>query len=232
MKITHSKDLPMANYSISDMLPPIPGTSHYTILPTKFIDNVSPQTVKFNLPKEFDGLERIILQATGNLQRLLSAYFNRPVNIQHVKNLELPATPNSDRQSYFDSDEDSNDATVVIKRFERQINLYSEDKFLYKADSVLIVKNQTVLDLIEKQKAGIAQVFWALQRTPEFKLHAIGRHGNEDRGSFWRDYTLSVDDLLHCHIREMFPADVFSSTVPRVPQMGPCETGTIWMAIE
>lgn len=107
-------------------------------------------------------MERIILQATGNLQRVLAAYFNRPVNIQHVKNVELPATPQSQRKDDFESDSDDNndDATVVLKRFERQINLYCEEKFLYTADSVLIVRNQRVLDLIEKQKAGIAQIFW------------------------------------------------------------------------
>ncbi|KAI8577541.1 hypothetical protein K450DRAFT_273689 [Umbelopsis ramanniana AG] len=224
--------LSMGSYGISHMLPPPPGTSHYTILPTKFIDSVSPQEIKFNLPNEFDGLERIILQATGNLQRVMAAYFNRPVNVQHVKNVELPATPRSEGKDSFDSDDDnSDDATVVLKRFERQINLFCEEKFLYTADSVLIVRNQSVLDLIEKQKAGIAQIFWALQKLPNFKLHAIGRHGDEAGGSFWRDYTLSVDDLMYCHIREMFPADVFNSSSDD-RQMGPCPTGTIWVATD
>lgn len=52
------------------------------------------------------------------------------------------------------------DAPTVLKRFDRQINMYCEKKFLYRADSVLVVQDRAVLDMIEKDKAGIGQIFW------------------------------------------------------------------------
>ena len=57
------------------------------------------------------------------------------------------------------------DAPTVLKRFDRQINMYCEKKFLYKADSVLIVQDKAVLDMIEKDKAGIGQIFWYVPET-------------------------------------------------------------------
>jgi hypothetical protein len=71
----------------------------------------------------------------------------------------------------------------------------------------------------------------AIEKVPSFKLHAIGRHGDKAGGSFWRDYTLSVDDLMYCHIREMFPAGVFNSSSDD-RQLDPCPTGTIWVAVD
>ncbi|GAB5592043.1 hypothetical protein Unana1_06943 [Umbelopsis nana] len=127
------------------------------------------------------------------------------------------------------------DAPTVLKRFDRQINMYCEKKFLYKADSVLIVQDKAVLDMIEKDKAGIGQIFWALQKVPTFKLHTIGRHGDQLGGSFWRDYSLSVKDVFYCYIREMFPVGLFNSNNLSTDDAGthdmePCVTGTVWIA--
>lgn len=121
---------------------------------------MSAQEFRLNLPEEFTGLERILLQTTGNLQRVLSAYFNSPVHVEHIKNLALPDTP-ALRPTLMDSPSSSDDdAPTVLKRFDRQINMYCEKKFLYRADSVLVVQDRAVLDMIEKDKAGIGQIFW------------------------------------------------------------------------
>ncbi|KAG2182001.1 hypothetical protein INT43_006927 [Umbelopsis isabellina] len=224
----------MTTYANTHMLPPPVGTNHYTVIPTKFTDSVSAQEFRFNLPEEFDGLERIIMQTSGNLQRLMSAYFNGPVQVEHVKNIALPETP-ALRPTQPDTVIYDLDAPTVLKRFDRQINMYCAKKYLYQADSVLIVHDQVVLDMLEKEKAGIGQIFWKLQQLPDFKLHSIGRHGEKAGGSFWRDYSLSVKGAIYCYIRETFPANLFtSSNITQEEsghrEMGPCPTGTIWVA--
>lgn len=85
----------------------------------------------------------MILQATGNLQRLLSAYYNVPSQVKIVKNdvvkNELDETPHM--------------------LFERKIVMYFDKKYAYEADSILTVKDSNVLELIEKHKYGLGQIF-------------------------------------------------------------------------
>lgn len=91
------------------------------------------------MPDSFSPLERMLLQATGNLQRIMSAYYNVP---SHVKILKNNAVPNTEYMQY-----------------ERKIVMYFEDKLAYEADSILVVKDANVLELIEKHKYGLGQIF-------------------------------------------------------------------------
>lgn len=59
-------------------------------------------------------------------------------------------------------------------------------------------------------------------RTPDFLLHAVGRHGNAPGASFWRDYTLFIPDVLECFIRETFVDGLFEK------YKGNPHDGTIW----
>lgn len=59
-------------------------------------------------------------------------------------------------------------------------------------------------------------------RTPDFLLHAVGRHGNAPGASFWRDYTLFIPDVLECFIRETFVDGLFEK------YNGDPHDGTIW----
>ena len=93
------------------------------------------------LPDSFSPLERILLQSTGNLQRILSAYYNVPSQVEIVKN---KAVPSADGQPI---------------QFERKIIMHFGEKLAYEAESILAVKDDSVLELIEKHKFGLGQIF-------------------------------------------------------------------------
>lgn len=59
-------------------------------------------------------------------------------------------------------------------------------------------------------------------RSPDFVLHSVGRHGNAPGAGFWRDYTLTIPDVLDCFIRETFIEGLFEK------YDGDKEDGTIW----
>lgn len=62
------------------------------------------------------------------------------------------------------------------------------------------------------------------RRSPDFLLHAVGRHGNAPGASFWRDYTLSIPDVLECFIRETFVEGLFEE------YNGDPHDGSIWFS--
>ncbi|KAL0074407.1 hypothetical protein J3Q64DRAFT_1777977 [Phycomyces blakesleeanus] len=88
----------------------------------------------------------MLLQANGNLQRILSAYYNVPSRVEIIKNEAISPINN-----------DSGEAKTM--QFERKIVMYFGEHRAYEADSVLVVRDQNVLDLIEKHKYGLGQIF-------------------------------------------------------------------------
>jgi hypothetical protein len=102
---------------------------------------VSSKNVFLRLPDAFSPTERMILQASGNLQRILSAYYNVPSHVKIIKNDVVASTD------------------IPHMRFERKIEMYFEEKFAYDAESILLVKDSNVLELIEKHKYGLGQIF-------------------------------------------------------------------------
>jgi hypothetical protein len=97
--------------------------------------------VFLKLPDELSPFERMLVQAHGNLQRILSAYYNEPSQVKIIKNNHIPNT------------------VVPNMLFERKIEMYFNDKFVYDAESILVVRDKSVLELIEKHKYGLGQIF-------------------------------------------------------------------------
>ncbi|CAO3624253.1 unnamed protein product [Mucor hiemalis] len=182
-------------------------TTDYERIPFQFIEELSSKNVFLRLPEAFSPFERMIIQANGNLQRILSAYYNVPSHVKIIKNEVVK----------------SNDDTQHMQ-FNRKIVMYFEEKFAYEAESILLVKDETVLELIEKHKYGLGQIFGHTRRSPDFLLHAVGRHGNAPGASFWRDYTLSIPDVLECFIRETFVEGLFEE------YNGDPHDGSIWFS--
>jgi hypothetical protein len=93
----------------------------------------------------------MILQASGNLQRLISAYYNIPSHVEILKNnVVATSTPTSDG---------SLPSPPLHMQYDRKARIYFDDKLAYEADSILHVKDQNVLDLIEKHRYGLGQIF-------------------------------------------------------------------------
>ncbi|CAG8625515.1 10598_t:CDS:2 [Acaulospora colombiana] len=126
-----------------------------------FIDKISSRETSLILPDEFSGLERICLTANGNLQRILSAWFNKPVKIHVVKNIPIdntnPVLKSFDNYEIIDNNCDDNDP--VLRRYDREVKLVCENKTLCNAFSDVIVRDKKVVDLIENEGVGLGQLF-------------------------------------------------------------------------
>ncbi|ORZ13129.1 hypothetical protein BCR42DRAFT_419245 [Absidia repens] len=182
-------------------LPQPPGTEDYKRIPFQFTEELSSKNVFVRLPECFTPLERMILQASGNLQRLISAYYNVPSHVDIIKNNVIPTSPlalNGTCQQQ-----------QICMQYDRKARICFDKKLAYEADSILYVKDQNVLDLIEKHKYGLGQIFGHTRRSPDFMLLAVGRHGTQPGSSFWRDYSLRIPDVLDCFIRETFVEGLF-----------------------
>lgn len=102
---------------------------------------MSSKNVFLQLPDAFSPLERMIIQANGNLQRILSAYYNAPSQVEIISN------------------EVVNSLEINNILFKRKITMHFDEKYAYTADSILLVKDKTILELIEKHKYGLGQIF-------------------------------------------------------------------------
>jgi hypothetical protein len=143
-------------------------------------------------------LDRMAITANGNLQRLVSSYYDAPVTVQveyckRRNNLDAA-------DSYFSS------AGVAV--WERRVLLQIFDQQTFcTADSIVVIHHPHVEELIESGAIGIGQLFRYFNILPEFALLAAG---SNDGGGFWRNYTLTSEQLMTCHIHEVFCKDMWN----------------------
>ncbi|KAG0203353.1 hypothetical protein BGX28_004350 [Mortierella sp. GBA30] len=159
-------------------------------IPGHFGDIMSKRDTTLVLPEGFSGSERILLTANGNLQRLISAYFNKTVTVTILENTEVPLSPDED--------------PAVIARFQREVNLLCNNKVVCNAKSRVLIKDQKVHDLVVKNGVGIGQIFRYLDRLPSFELHGLGRTDK----TFWREYSLRIPGV-DCRLLEVLPSALF-----------------------
>mmetsp|Transcript_6386 Transcript_6386/g.14720 ORF Transcript_6386/g.14720 Transcript_6386/m.14720 type:complete len:231 (+) Transcript_6386:46-738(+) len=134
---------------------------------------------------QFTPLERIAITATGNLQRIISSYYNCPVTVTPTRN-----------------------EVVGNGVFEREVDLSVElatgvVRFAT-ARSTVVVRDPEVEAAIDSGMVGVGQLFRFYDILPKFRLIDAGRNP----GSFWRQYELS-SEKIRCSIREEFRADTF-----------------------
>eukprot|EP01040_Poterioochromonas_malhamensis_P004511 gene4511-4835_t len=120
--------------------------------PNNFGDIISDRSVNIYINGNFTPIERIVLSANGNLQRILSAYHGTPVHIDVLKCVML----------------DSN-------TFHREVNLMIGDRKLGSARGEIQVNCERCLQDISSKKVGVGQLFRYLGVLPSFKLLAVGR---------------------------------------------------------
>ncbi|KAJ3320619.1 hypothetical protein HDV06_005137 [Boothiomyces sp. JEL0866] len=159
------------------------GKERKQIVPAHLGDIMALTETNTVLSGDFSPLERICLTANGNLQRILSSYFNSKVSVEIVKN------------------EKSNGTNLV---YGRVVNLICQGTTLCVAESTISISDGKIIELIESNTVGIGQLFRYLNLLPEFVLLDVGR----TLSGFWRVYLLKSPGIV-CEIKETFPDDLF-----------------------
>jgi hypothetical protein len=148
-------------------------------------------------------LDRMILTANGNVQRLISSYYDSPVQLRIVYCTlrERHAAKSDDLQNAVNG----MDQTIIWDR-QVELSMYQDHVFCRATSEILV--HDPACRLTE---LGIAQFFRHSNILPHFSLQAAG--ALDEGGGFWRRYTLSCPQLT-CHIREEFPAGLWNIVPP------------------
>ncbi|KAJ3284855.1 hypothetical protein HDU79_007821 [Rhizoclosmatium sp. JEL0117] len=173
------------------------SNKHLIPPPPHFGDIMSMRETSVSLPDDYSPLERILLTANGNVQRILSAFYNSPVTVKIIKNERTVPEKNAVGTT--------SSSGTILAEFDRHVELICANQVLCTATSTVTLWNPEYLRLVVEEKIGIGQLFRYLNILPNFELLQVGRDGD----SFWRVYTLSSGNDVKCVLKEVFPADVF-----------------------
>ena len=158
-----------------------------------------------SLPAKFSPLERLLLTANGNLQRLISSYYNAPVTVTIVRNNQIDA-------GLFDRE-------VVLRVFGLEF---------CRATSKVVITEPELQEAVAGGKVGLGQLFRAFNILPTFELLDARRQGGvtekvvdgggsaavdgeQEKGGVVRTYKLTGGGV-ECTITEAFVPDVFGLT--------------------
>ncbi|KAL5531699.1 hypothetical protein ACEPAG_4576 [Sanghuangporus baumii] len=173
--------------------------------------------VDFPWPKGITPLERIMLSASGDLQRILSAFFARPVIISPMF---AKTTPPSKSPAAL-----SPSPTCPTTQ-KRQVHLICDDRMVCIATSSVTITSPLCAKLFLQEGYAIGQIFRKLGVVPEFELLEAGlvgdgehEHEHDDtdvldekarlgadhgKRKIWRRYTLKIEGFA-ADILEVFP---------------------------
>ncbi|KAJ3865051.1 hypothetical protein EV359DRAFT_72652 [Lentinula novae-zelandiae] len=158
--------------------------------------NTAQTVVRIEQPGKYTGLERIMLAAQGDLQRLLSSFFADTIDIEviYAKNTPriAPAAP---------------DAPIIQTR---KVLLKCRSVVVCTATSTVTLTSPECERLILDEKFAIGQTFRQMKQVPAFLLKDIELNetpaGEEE---LRRTYTLTSPGI-ECEILEVFPSrDMF-----------------------
>jgi len=161
------------------------------------IDSYNAKTISvhFSWPKDVIGIERIMLSAQGDLQRLLSSFFARPITVALI-------------YSDTTSPKDSNPGPTIQSR---QVHLLCGSRVVCKATSTVRITSPECARLFLKEKYAIGQVFREVGKVPRFELVSVGSGPENDtakvevgKRQLWRKYLLDIEGF-ECEILEVFP---------------------------
>jgi hypothetical protein len=138
--------------------------------------------VRFGIVSQLD---RMLLTANGNLQRLVSSYYDAPVHVvvDHCHQHHCPQDDDSEKREW-----------------DRLVHLTVHNVIFCRAHATIQVHDETCQTLVETGQVGLGQLFRYLDRLPTFVLLDAGY--NTD-GGLWRRYELNCNELS-CEIREDF----------------------------
>jgi hypothetical protein len=194
------------------MAPAVVTNSPSTISSTTIVNGLKTEAnPSTNELLQFTPLERILITANGNLQRIVSSYHAKPVEVKVVYNNE----------------------TETKGVFFRQVTLHLDHSVapFCTATSKVTVSNDEMLQAISSNQIGIGQLFRHFDTLPVFTLLAVKRGICENASdvvetstltlpssniqklnsndSFWRLYQLEAAAGIVCLIHEQFEGNVF-----------------------
>ncbi|KAJ1962701.1 hypothetical protein IWQ62_003446 [Dispira parvispora] len=179
------------------------STAHVIVVSKNVGDGMAKAGSHCVLPQDnfTTPLQRVLLWANGNLQRILSAFHNTPVSIKVLHHKAV----DPDVGLVLDCHVPSPQALL----YDRKIHLVGNERLLCVANSKIVVWNETFKNLLVNEGVGIGQIFHYCKIVPDFRLLRVGEEAN---GSFWRLYSLSTDGI-YFEIHEWFPSNVFDSEI-------------------
>lgn len=157
--------------------------------PNHFGDVMSQRETSCMLPAMFKTpIQRIMLMANGNLQRVLSAYYNLPVSVEVLYN--EPEDPQCLKER------------TLPTRYCRDINLVCNQVVVCSAQSTVDLLTDKAADLVIGTGVGIGQLFRYMNVLPTFTL--LEANLDSEGSGFSRIYELRSADVV-CTITETFP---------------------------
>jgi hypothetical protein len=142
----------------------------------------------------FFPMERVVLTANGNLQRIMSAYYGATVE---VKVLRCDKLQKEDKENQFSKEE-----------YDREVDIFVAGKKFCNAKGKIELLDDSCVEAIESKAVGVGQLFRFLGVLPTFQLTSAGHN---DDGQLWRRYTLSAPQLS-CTFLETFEANFLEFT--------------------
>ena len=125
-------------------------------------------------------LDRLVLTANGNLQRLIASYYDADVSVR------------VEECSFRRDNPNVWDRTVYLKVLGCEF---------CRAESEVTIHKESCQELVASGQVGLGQLFRYLNVLPMFSLRNAGVDSNT--GGIWREYTLQCNALT-CQIREEF----------------------------
>ena len=156
-------------------------------------------------------LDRLLLTANGNLQRLVASYYDAPVTVvvqscTPRRSLTVVAQPTTTIVAAA--------AACPPQIWDRCVQLQVLGRTFVTAQSVIVVHDPVCQQLVQSGTVGLGQLFRHLNLLPEFELHAACSCSNNNDNSGgggrlqWREYTLRCRELT-CRIVETFEPNVW-----------------------
>ncbi|KAH7100462.1 hypothetical protein BKA62DRAFT_245660 [Auriculariales sp. MPI-PUGE-AT-0066] len=150
-------------------------------------DSFTASTTSFQYawPESITGIERVLLSANGDLQRVLSAFFAKPIeaeilgtssNFGHVETLKANDVVD---ETHSKPDSYSEPASLTQKR---SINLLCDGVVVCHAKSVVVASSPKAMELL-KQGYFLGQITRILQQIPQFSLKEVNVWTEVEGGS-------------------------------------------------
>ncbi|EJT99822.1 hypothetical protein DACRYDRAFT_109246 [Dacryopinax primogenitus] len=148
---------------------------------------------QFPWPIEINGIERVVLSAKGDLQRVLSAYFGSPISVSPIFQTPASSIPVSSEAS---------PSTPITQH--RVVHLLCASKLVVVATSTVHLYTPRAASLLLDEKYAIGQCYRVMGQNPEFELDKVWLDNaatGEERVT--RRYRLSTEEMM-CEIEEVF----------------------------